>query len=238
MHSKPFGICLAIVVVAAVLAAVYARDGMVRGASHVARDISDRRQLEMQRLHTQKLESLGILAGGVAHDFNNLLTGTLGNASLAVDSMHPSNPNRRVLEECTRAAERAAQLTRQLLAYAGKGRFETEAINLWVLVREINTLIQTSISRKVQVRLELADDIPLIEADSGQMQQVVMNLALRASRTSGSVAMPFIKRSSAACCCTVRAFARLALAASSCPMAFCRRHRPAPPGRSHCNGCR
>ena len=119
---------------------IYDQEGVIRGASHVARDISDRRQLETQRLHTQKLESLGILAGGVAHDFNNLLTGILGNASLAADSMHPSNPNRRILEECTRAAERAAQLTRQLLAYAGKGRFVTEAVNLSVLVREISTL--------------------------------------------------------------------------------------------------
>src|SRR5947209_2576715 len=124
---------------------VYDRDGTVRGASHIARDISDRRLAEVQRLHTQKLESLGVLAGGVAHDFNNLLTGILGNASLAADAMHPSNPNRRVLEECIKAAERAAQLTRQLLAYAGKGRFLTEPVNLSVLVREIRTLVQASI---------------------------------------------------------------------------------------------
>lgn len=164
---------------------IYDQEGAIRGASHVARDISDRRHLETQRLHTQKLESLGILAGGVAHDFNNLLTGILGNASLAADSMHPSNPNRRLLEECTRAAERAAQLTRQLLAYAGKGRFVTEAVNLSVLVREISTLVQTSIPRKVQVRLELVDDLPLIEADTGQMQQVIMNLVINGGEAIG-----------------------------------------------------
>jgi PAS domain S-box-containing protein len=164
---------------------IHDKDGTVRGASHVARDISERRHLETQRLHTQKLESLGVLAGGVAHDFNNLLTGILGNASLVVDSLNPSNPSRRFVEELIRAAERAAQLTRQLLAYAGKGRFVTEAVNLSVLVREISALVQTSIPRKVQVRLELTDDLPLIEADTGQMQQVVMNLVINGAEAMG-----------------------------------------------------
>jgi PAS domain S-box-containing protein len=164
---------------------IYDKAGNVRGASHIARDISERRQAEVQRLHAQKLESLGVLAGGVAHDFNNLLTGILGNASLAADAMPASNPNRRVLEECITAAERAAQLTRQLLAYAGKGRFVTEAVNLSVLVREISALVQTSIPRKVQVRLELADDLPLIEADTGQLQQVIMNLVINGAEAIG-----------------------------------------------------
>ncbi len=164
---------------------MYDKVGVVRGASHVARDISERRQMETQRLHTQKLESLGILAGGVAHDFNNLLTGILGNASLVADSLHSSNPNRRVLGECIKAAEGAAQLTRQLLAYAGKGRFVTEPVNLSVLVREISSLIQTSIPRKVQIRLELTEDLPLIEADTGQIQQVIMNLVINGAEAIG-----------------------------------------------------
>jgi PAS domain S-box-containing protein len=164
---------------------IFDKQGIIRGASHVARDISERKALETQRLHTQKLESLGILAGGVAHDFNNLLTGILGNASLALDAMHPSSPHRRILEECIRAAERAAQLTRQLLAYAGKGRFVTQPVNLSVLVREISTLIQTSIPRKVQVRLELQDQVPLIEADTGQLQQIVMNLVINGAEAIG-----------------------------------------------------
>jgi PAS domain S-box-containing protein len=129
------------------------QDGIVRGISHVARDISERKALESQLLQTQKLESLGVLAGGVAHDFNNLLTGILGNASLVADSLAASDPNRRILEECVNAAERAAHLTRQLLAYAGKGQFVIEAVNLSSLVKEISTLVQTSIPRKVQVRL-------------------------------------------------------------------------------------
>ena len=164
---------------------IYDKDGSVIAASHVARDITERRSLETQRLHAQKLESLGVLAGGVAHDFNNLLTGILGNASLVLEDLAHTNPNRRILGECVKAAERAAQLTKQLLAYAGKGRFVTEAINLSALVREISTLIQSSISRKVQIRLELAADLPPIEADAGQIQQVIMNLIINGAEAIG-----------------------------------------------------
>jgi two-component system cell cycle sensor histidine kinase/response regulator CckA len=161
------------------------QDGIVRGVSHVARDISERKALESQLLQTQKLESLGVLAGGVAHDFNNLLTGILGNASLVADSLAASDPNRRILEECVNAAERAAHLTRQLLAYAGKGQFVIEAVNLSSLVKEISTLVQTSIPRKVQVRLELQPGVPAIEADTGQLQQVIMNLVINAAEAIG-----------------------------------------------------
>ncbi len=164
---------------------IYDKDGIVRGASHVARDVTERHSLETQNLHAQKLESLGVLAGGVAHDFNNLLTGILGNASLVADSMHPANPNRRILNECMQAAERAAQLTRQLLAYAGKGRFVVEPVDLSALVRELSTLLHTSISRKVQIRLELTDNLPTVEADAGQLQQVVMNLIMNGAEAIG-----------------------------------------------------
>jgi two-component system cell cycle sensor histidine kinase/response regulator CckA len=164
---------------------VYNQEGHVIAASHVARDITERRSLEMQRLHAQKLESLGVLAGGVAHDFNNLLTGILGNASLVMEDLAPTNPNHSVLGECVRAAERAAQLTKQLLAYAGKGRFVMDVINLSDLVREIRALIQASIPRKVQIRLELAADLPSIEADAGQIQQVIMNLIINGAEAIG-----------------------------------------------------
>ncbi len=164
---------------------VYDSEGRVIAASHVARDTTEQRRIESQRLHTQKLESLGVLAGGIAHDFNNLLTGILGNATLVMEDLAPGNPNHGVLGECVLAAERAAQLTRQLLAYAGKGRFVTEPVNLSTLVREINTLIQSSISRKVQVRLDLGGDLPSVEADAGQLQQVIMNLIMNGAEAIG-----------------------------------------------------
>ena len=167
---------------------IHDKEGIVRGASHVARDITERRLVETQQLHAQKLESLGVLAGGVAHDFNNLLTGILGNASLVADSLHPANPNRKILDECVNAAERAAQLTRQLLAYAGKGRFVTEPVNLSALARELSSLIQTSIPRKVAIQLELADHLPSMEADAGQIQQIIMNLIINGAEAIGESA--------------------------------------------------
>lgn len=160
-------------------------DGAVRGASHVARDITDRKKLQEQLLQTQKLESLGVLAGGVAHDFNNILVGILANSSLLADSLPPENPYAEPVKEIVSAAERAAALTRQLLAYAGKGRFVTEDVNLSALIREIYALVKVTIPPAVQVRLELSDDLPPVEADAGQLQQVIMNLVINAAEAVG-----------------------------------------------------
>lgn len=159
--------------------------GVVRGASHVARDITTRKAFDAELRHTQKLESLGVLAGGVAHDFNNLLTGILANASLAAESPGASDSLRNLLADVVRAAERASSLTRQLLAYAGKGRFITEAVNLSELVEEIGGLIRTSIPGKVRLRLELTPALPPIQADPGQLQQVIMNLVINAAEAVG-----------------------------------------------------
>jgi PAS domain S-box-containing protein len=159
--------------------------GAIVGASHIARDITERTRLQEQFRNTQKLESLGVLAGGVAHDFNNLLTGILGNTSLALELLPPNHSAREMLRGAITASERAADLTRQLLAYAGKGRFVTDVVRLSALVREISQLIQTSIPRTVQLRLELANDLPYIEADVGQMQQLVMNLVINGAEAIG-----------------------------------------------------
>lgn len=160
-------------------------DGRPRGYLEINTDVTERRRIEEQLRHTQKLESLGVLAGGVAHDFNNLLTGILGNASLALDSFASHHPDRVLLEEVMRAAERAADLTRQLLAYAGKGRFVMRTIDLSALVREIGGLVQTSIPKAVQLRLQLTDHLPGIDADPGQLQQIVMNLVINGAEAIG-----------------------------------------------------
>ncbi|MGA3237909.1 MAG: response regulator [Bryobacteraceae bacterium] len=163
-----------------------AGDSQPAGYLEIVSDITERIRIEEQLRHTQKLESLGVLAGGVAHDFNNLLTGILGNASLALDNIGPSHPNRPLIEEVMKAAERAAELTRQLLAYAGKGRFVMRTLDLSELVREISSLVQTSFPKHAQLRMQLADDLPGIDADPGQLQQIVMNLVINGAEAIGA----------------------------------------------------
>jgi signal transduction histidine kinase len=145
----------------------------------------ERRHLEEQLRHAQKLESLGVLAGGVAHDFNNLLTGIMGNASLALELAPADTVIQPMLQDIVRASERAADLTRQLLAYAGKGKFIIEPIDISKLVCDISELIRTSVPHTVELTLDLHPELPLIEGDAGQIQQLVMNLILNAVEATG-----------------------------------------------------
>jgi signal transduction histidine kinase/CheY-like chemotaxis protein len=145
----------------------------------------ERRQLEARLQQAQKLESLGVLAGGIAHDFNNLLVGVLGNASLALEELPGESRVRELLQRIDRSARRAADLTRQLLAYSGKGRFVIRPLNLSTLVVEMAQLLQTSVSKRVALKHELPDDLPLIEADETQVRQVVMNLITNAAEAIG-----------------------------------------------------
>jgi len=144
-----------------------------------------RRQLEAKIEQAQKLESLGILAGGIAHDFNNLLMVMLGNADLALRDLSEVAPARPSVDEIKTAAVRASELTKQMLAYAGKGRFVVEALDLNELIEEMGHLLGVSISKKVVLRYEFADNLPAVEADATQMRQVVMNLITNASEAIG-----------------------------------------------------
>ena len=158
-----------------------------RNRQYELRDrVTESQRTEERLRQTQKLESLGVLAGGVAHDFNNLLTGIMGGISLALDREPPSSPRRRYLEDAIQASERAADLTRQLLAYAGKGRFIIQPVNLSDLVREINRLIEISIPKNVRVVLNLSGALPPIEGDPAQLQQIVMNLLMNAAEAIAS----------------------------------------------------
>jgi PAS domain S-box-containing protein len=149
-------------------------------------DITDRKRMEEQIRQAQKLESVGLLAGGVAHDFNNLLVGILGNASLAQDLIPADHAIRPLLESVARAGEQAANLTRQMLAYSGKGRFVVETLDLSEVVREIVPLARMSLTKRIELRLDTRPGLPPIEADRTQVQQVVTNLVINAGEAIGT----------------------------------------------------
>ncbi len=159
--------------------------GTIIGASHITRDITEQKQFEEQLRQTQKLESLGVLAGGLAHDFNNLLTGIMGNASLATGEFGTPERAQARIEEILSASERAALLIRQMLAYAGKGRFLVERLDLSAQIREIVPLLRTSVPKLVEIDMQLAGDLPPIEADRSQIQQLIMNLAINGAEAIG-----------------------------------------------------
>ena len=167
-------------------------DGTVVGVSTVVQDITERKRAEERQKNmeaklqqAQKLESLGVLAGGVAHDFNNLLMGMLGNAEIAQLQLTPEAPARERIENIVKAALRAAELTRQMLAYSGKGKFVVQALDLSRLVEEMAHLLQVSISKTVVLKYNFAANLPAIEADASQIHQIVMNLIINASEAIG-----------------------------------------------------
>ncbi len=159
--------------------------GQVVGASHVARDITEHKNLELQMRQTQRLESLGVLAGGIAHDFNNLLTGIIGNASLVTEMLPSQDPARQYLDNLMLASQRAADLTAQFLAYSGRGQFVVGPVNLTKVVSEVNLLIGASIPKTVSVHMELDPELTMVEADRNQMQQLLMNLILNGAEAVG-----------------------------------------------------
>jgi len=166
--------------------------GEVTGCIGTVADISDRkraeeenRRLEAQVQHAQRLQSLGILAGGLAHDFNNLLTIIMGNARIALLDLPPGSPVVENLAEIETATGRAAELTNQMLAYSGKGRFTLQAVNLSRVAEEIASLLQTVIPRKTAVQFNLQIGSPVIEADPAQIRQIVINLITNAAEAIG-----------------------------------------------------
>lgn len=167
-------------------------DGRFAGVTGTATDLTERRRAEEQRRHlelqiqqAQKLESLGVLAGGIAHDFNNLLTSILGYADLALLDLPAHSPAHGFIEKAMDGARQAAELTKQMLAYSGKGRFVLEPINLSVLTEDMTRLLQVSISKKCVIRYNLLPNLPSVEADAAQMRQIIMNLIINASEAIG-----------------------------------------------------
>ncbi len=169
-------------------APVQLSDGAVRGVALVLRDINDRKQAERALLQSQKLESLGLLAGGIAHDFNNLLVGILGNAGIALAELPAGDAARPVIEDIETAGQRAAELARQMLAYAGRARFVVQSVDLNAVVGEMAQLLRASMGKDVTLRQRFGAQLPPVEADVTQLRQIVMNLVVNASDAIGDAA--------------------------------------------------
>src|SRR6185437_2107690 len=172
-------------------AAVTLPDGSINVLA-VSNDITDRKRaeqarLEMERqlLQAQKLDSLGALAGGIAHDFNNLLAVIMANVELAIADIPTTSSVQTPLTNALLAGKRAAELTRQMLAYSGRGRFITAEIDLSNLARNLSDLLKVSISKSVRLEFNLAAGLPMIQVDAAQLQQVLMNLVTNASEAIG-----------------------------------------------------
>jgi PAS domain S-box-containing protein len=157
--------------------------GVVIGAMSLFLDVTERRRSEEQFRQAQKLESIGLLAGGVAHDFNNLLTAIMGNASLMAEDALPTQSE--LLDGIINSAGKAAHLTRQLLAYSGKGQFLVKNLNLTHCLVEMRDLIRLSVPKSVELRFNTREQLPLVSMDPGQFQQIAMNLIINAGEAIG-----------------------------------------------------
>ena len=166
--------------VALTLSPIKDADGCVVGVSSVARDITESRHLEEMFRQAQRMEAVGQLAGGVAHDFNNLLGVILGYTGLLLDRMSVDDPQRKDIEQVEKAGNRAALLTRQLLAFSRKQVLQPKVLDLNAVVAGAEKLLQRLIGEDVELLVRLAPGLGQVKADPGQLEQIIMNLAVNA----------------------------------------------------------
>ncbi|HEX5228886.1 MAG TPA: response regulator [Bryobacteraceae bacterium] len=152
----------------------------VNGMVVNARDITERKHLEEQLHHSQRLEAVGRLAGGVAHDFNNLLMVITGYSHMLLDAMHSSDPARQDLEQVVKASERATDLTRQLLAFSRRQGVRAALVNVNTLVREMERMLRRILGSEIELIIKPATELKSVRADPGQLEQVILNLVVNA----------------------------------------------------------
>jgi two-component system cell cycle sensor histidine kinase/response regulator CckA len=152
----------------------------VNGMVLNARDITERKRLEEQLHHSQRLEAVGRLAGGVAHDFNNLLMVITGYSHMLLDAMHSSDPARQDLEQVVKASERATDLTRQLLAFSRRQGVRAALVNLNDLVQEMDRMLRRVLGEDIELIIRLAPELKTVRADPGQIEQVILNMVVNA----------------------------------------------------------
>src|SRR6266540_3220944 len=158
----------------------FVEDGHLVRVWGTQRDVTDQRHLEEQFRQSQKMEAVGQLAGGIAHDFNNLLTAILGNTQLLLRELPPGDSKRGDVEEIRKASERAASLTRQLLAYSRRQMLQPVVLDLNVVVAEMDKLLRRLIGEHIALVTVLAPGLGRVKADPNQLEQVIVNLAVNA----------------------------------------------------------
>ncbi len=161
-------------------AVVKNKDGKLAGMVVQLIDITEKNRLEKQLRQAQKMESVGVLAGGVAHDFNNLLTVINGRADIALLGMDETSSLYKHLNEIKKAGKRAENLTRQLLAFSRKQIYQPKVVDLNKIIFQLNKMFQRLISENIKIKLHIDDDIPPIKADSVQIEQILINLVVNA----------------------------------------------------------
>jgi PAS domain S-box-containing protein len=166
--------------IALTLSPIRNSEGQVVGVSSVARDVTESKNLEEMLRQAQKMEAVGQLAGGVAHDFNNLLGVIMGHTGLMLGRLSPDDANRKGIEEIEKAGERAARLTRQLLAFSRKQVLQPKVLDLNAVVAGIEKLLQRLIGEDIELRVVLDPLLGQVKADAGQVEQIIMNLVVNA----------------------------------------------------------
>lgn len=146
----------------------------------IARDVSDRKVIEEQLRQAQRMEAIGTLAGGVAHDFNNILTGIIGYASLGLDDSPADHPMREILSHVKLLGERAANLTRQILAFARRQMLQRRPLSLNTVISEFSKLLERLTGEHIELHLELCRGLKLVSADRSQIEQILINLCVNA----------------------------------------------------------
>jgi two-component system cell cycle sensor histidine kinase/response regulator CckA len=144
------------------------------------RDVTEHKRLEAQLLQAQKIDAIGRLAGGVAHDFNNMLTIIKGYGELLLENMPPQEPQRRAMEEINKAADRSATLTQQLLAFSRKQTLQPVILNLNTVVAEVSNMLRRLVGEDIALLTRLEPALGLVKVDPGQIEQIIINLAVNA----------------------------------------------------------
>ena len=156
-------------------------DGVITGTVSMGQDITKQKQLETQLRQAQKMEAIGTLASGVAHDFNNILSGILGYVSLMKLNITFDNPHFTELDAVISLVKRASDLTRQLLGFARGGKYQVQPVNLNNIINEVINLLSRTIDKSIRIKPVLGPNLSAVEADAGQIQQMILNLCLNAS---------------------------------------------------------